>query len=113
MRAGGMAAMLAATLAALLAGCGSRSVAGTYNVVDAPVKGATVTFGNESFSFSTGASGRYEVSGDQVILTGDMVSGTFRRDGDRLVGDRFTFVPRAADDRSPVNLGPRGMSDAR
>lgn len=58
-----------------------------------------------------GASGRYEVSDGKVILTGDMVSGTYRIDGDKLVGDQFTFVPRDPGDKSPINLGPRGMSN--
>uniref|UniRef100_UPI001C2D24EA hypothetical protein n=1 Tax=Sphingomonas bacterium TaxID=1895847 RepID=UPI001C2D24EA len=97
--------------ALLLVACGARSVAGTYNVVNAPFKGAVVTFGKDSFSFSTGASGRYEVSDGKVILTGDMVSGTYRIDGDKLVGDQFIFVPRDPGDKSPINLGPRGMSN--
>lgn len=96
-----------------LAACGSKSVEGTYNVTNAPVQGVVATFGKNSFSFSSGASGNYEVSGDKVILTGMSVTGTYRIEGDKLVGDQFTFVPRDPNDKSPVNLGPRGMSNAQ
>lgn len=105
------AAVLMPIVAVSLASCGSKSVEGTYNVTDAPVQGIVATFGKNSFSFSSGASGNYEVSGDKVILTGDPVSGAYRIEGDKLVGDQFTFVRRDPNDKSPVNLGPRGMSN--
>ena len=106
-------AMLMPIAVVSLASCGSKSVEGTYNVTNAPVQGVVATFGKNSFSFSSGASGNYEVSGDQVILTGMSVTGTYRIEGDKLVGDRFTFVRRDPNDKSPVNLGPRGMSNAQ
>jgi hypothetical protein len=74
------------------------------------VPGIVATFGKNSFSFSSGASGNYEVSGDKVILTGMSVTGTYKLHGDKLVGDQFTFVCRDANDKSPGNLGPHGMS---
>ena len=104
-------AMLMPSVAVLLASCGSKSVEGTYNVTKAPVPGIVATFGKSSFTFSSGASGNYEVSGDKVILTGDPVSGTYKIEGGKLVGDQFTFVPRDPNDKSPVNLGPRGISN--
>lgn len=94
-----------------LASCGSKSVEGTYNVTNAPVKGIVATFGKNSFSFSSGASGNYEVSGDTVILSGMSVTGTYKIEGDKLVGDQFSFVRRDPNDKSPVNLGPRGISN--
>lgn len=103
-------AMLMPIMAMLLSSCGPKSVEGTYNVTHAPVPGIVATFGKNSFSFSSGASGNYEVSGDTVILTGMSVTGTYKIDGDKLVGDQFTFVRRDPNDTSPVNLGPRGMS---
>jgi hypothetical protein len=105
------AVMLVPIMAVSLTSCGSKSVEGTYNVTNAPVQGVVATFGKNSFSFSSGASGNYEVSGDKVILTGMSVTGTYRINGDRLVGDQFTFVRRDPNDKSPVNLGPRGMSN--
>ena len=98
-------------MAVALASCGTKSVEGTYNVTNAPVPGIVATFGKSSFSFSSGASGNYEVSGDKVILTGSPVAGAYTIKGDTLVGDQFTFVPRDPNDKSPVNLGPRGMSN--
>ena len=106
-----VAAMLMPIAAISLASCGSKSVEGTYNVTSAPVQGIVATFGKNSFSFSSGASGNYEVSGDKVILPGDPVSGTYKIEGGKLVGDQFTFVPRDPNDKSPINLGPRGMSN--
>lgn len=105
------AALLMPLAAASLASCGSKSVEGTYNVTNAPAPGIVATFGKNSFSFSSGASGNYEVSGDKVILTGDSVTGTYKIEGSKLVGEQFTFVPRDPGDKSPINLGPRGMSD--
>ena len=107
------AAMLMPIAAVSLASCGSKSVEGTYNVTKAPVPGIVATFGKNSFSFSSGASGDYEVSGDTVILTGMSVTGTYKIDADKLVGDQFTFVRRDPNDKSPVNLGPRGMNSAQ
>ena len=105
------AAMLMPIVAVSLASCGSKSVEGTYNVTKAPVPGIVATFGKNSFTFSSGASGNYEVSGDTVILTGMSVTGTYKIEGDKLVGDQFTFVRRDPNDKSPVNLGSRGMSN--
>jgi hypothetical protein len=104
-------AMLMPIMAVALTSCGTKSVEGTYNVTNAPVPGIVATFGKSSFSFSSGASGNYEVSGDKVILTGSPVAGAYTIKGDTLVGDKFTFVPRDPNDKSPVNLGPRGMSN--
>ncbi len=83
--------VLAGALA--LAACG-KSVKGTYNMVNEPSPGVVATFGDKTFSLSSGASGNYEVSGDTVILSGMSLSGSYKVDGDKLVGDRFTFVPR-------------------
>jgi hypothetical protein len=103
-------AMLMPIVAVSLASCGSKSIEGTYNATNTPMQGIVVTFGKNSFSFSSGASGNYEVSGDKVILTGMSVTGTYTIKGNTLVGDQFTFVPRDPKDKSPINLGPRGMS---
>ena len=102
---------VAVSIAALLvASCGSRSIEGTYNVDKSPVPGTTATFGKDTFVFSTGASGHYEIIGSKVILTGDSVTGTYAIEGKKLVGDQFTFVPRDPNDKSPVNHGPHGGS---
>jgi hypothetical protein len=92
-----------------LAACG-KSVKGTYNMVNGPVPGVVATFGDKTFSLSSGASGNYEVSGDTVILSGMSLTGSYKIDGNTLVGDRFTFVPRDPNDKSPINQGPRGGS---
>jgi hypothetical protein len=99
-------AMLAIIGAFALAGC-SNSVEGTYNMVNGPVPGVVATFGDKTFSLSSGASGTYEVSGDTVILSGNSLGGTYKIDGGKLVGDRFSFVPRDPNDKSPINRGPR------
>ena len=49
-------AMLAIIGAFALAGC-SKSVEGTYNMVNGPVPGVVATFGDKTFSLSSGASG--------------------------------------------------------
>lgn len=94
-----------------LAGCG-KSVKGTYNMVNGPAPGVVATFGDDTFSLSTGASGHYEVSGDKVILSGDSFTGTFKIEGDRLVGNplSYSFVRRDPNDKSPINQGPRGSA---
>ena len=104
------AAMLMPIMGVSLASCGAKSVEGTYNVTNTPVPGIVATFGKNSFSFSSGASGNFEISGDKVILTGMSVTGTYKIVDGKLVGDQFTFVPRDPNDKSPINLGPRGMS---
>lgn len=93
-----------------LAGCGksAASVEGTYNMVNGPVPGVVATFGKESFSLSTGASGSYEVSEGKVILSGMTLSGAYRIEGNKLVGDRFTFARRDPNDKTPIAGGPRG-----
>lgn len=102
-----MRAAIVLALAALpLAGC-QKSVEGTYNLENGPVAGVVTTFGRNQFAMSSGAGGTYEVKGDTVILTGQSFSGAFRIEGDKLVGDRFTFVRRSPDDRSPIYRGPR------
>ena len=98
-------------MALALGSCGQQSVEGTYDVTNSPVTGVVATFGKDSFTFSSGASGRYEVSGDKVILSGDSVTGTYQIEGKKLVGNQFTFVPRDPNNKSPVNNGPRGMSN--
>ena len=99
--------LLGAALA--LAACG-KSVKGTYNMVDGPVPGVVATFGDKTFSLSSGASGNYEISGDTVILTGMTLSGTYKIEGGKLVGDKFSFVPRDPNDKSPIDGGPRSGS---
>ena len=99
--------VLAGALA--LAACG-KSVKGTYNMVNGPSPGIVATFGDKTFSLSSGASGNYEVNGDTVILSGMSLTGSYKVDGDKLVGDRFTFIPRDPNDKSPINQGPRGGS---
>lgn len=99
--------MLAGALA--LVGCG-KSVKGTYNLENGPVSGVVATFGDKTFSLSSGASGTYEVSGDTVILSGMTLSGAYKIEGGKLVGDRFTFAPRDPNDKTPINQGPRGGS---
>ncbi|WNW10490.1 hypothetical protein RRX38_04765 [Pseudomonas sp. DTU_2021_1001937_2_SI_NGA_ILE_001] len=74
----------------LLAACG-KSVEGTYTVASGPVKGVKLTLGKEKFSFETGASGTYEVSGDNVIFTGMTFNGTMHIEGKNLVNDKWRF----------------------
>ena len=94
-------------LAALpLAGC-QKSVEGTYNLENGPIAGVVTTFGPHQFAMSSGAGGTYERAGDTLILTSPSFNGTFRIEGDRLVGDRFTFVRRSPDDKPPIYRGPR------
>ncbi|WP_206245769.1 hypothetical protein [Novosphingobium terrae] len=107
-------AWLVMVSALALAGC-HRSVQGTYNMVNGPAQGVVATFGEKTFSLSTGASGNYEVSNGNVILSGSSLSGTFKIEGEKLVGDRFSFVPRAPGDKTPIDKGPRegGFSKAK
>lgn len=100
-------ALALVALAVSLAGC-QKSVEGTYNLENGPVDGVVATFGPKTFAMSSGAGGTYERDGDTLILTGPSFNGTFRVEGDKLVGDRFVFVPRSPDDKSPINRGPRG-----
>ncbi len=103
--------LLALAGAMTLAACG-KSVKGTYNMVNAPVSGVVATFGDKTFSLSSGASGNYELSGDTVILSGSSLTGSFKIEGDTLVGDRFSFVPRDPNDTSPINQGPHQTNRA-
>lgn len=109
-----MRAALMLALAALpLAGC-QKSIEGTYNLENGPVAGVVTTFGVKQFAMSSGAGGTYERQGDTVILSGQSFTGAFHIEGDKLVGDRFTFVRRSPDDKSPIYRGPRaGYGDAR
>lgn len=100
-----LALLLAGALA--LAGCSKKSIEGTYNMENGPIQGVVATFGPTTFTLSSGASGTYEVSGDQVILSGPSLSGSFKVEGDALVGPSYRFVRRAADDKSPIYNGPR------
>ena len=79
--------LLAATL---LVACG-KSVEGTYTTTEGSVKGIKVTLGKETFSFATGASGTYEVSGENVIFSGQTFTGTMRIEGKDLVNDKWRF----------------------
>lgn len=97
--------VLGAALA--LVACG-KSVKGTYNMVNGPIQGVVATFGDKTFSLSSGPNGTYEVSGDTVILTGMTLGGTYKIEGAKLVGDKFSFVPRDPNDKSPIYHGPRG-----
>lgn len=74
----------------VLSGCGN-SVEGTYTITDGPVKGAVVTLGEDSFSFSSGASGTYEVSGEKVIFSGLTFSGTMRLENGDLINEKWHF----------------------
>ena len=94
-----------------LTACG-KSVKGTYNMVNAPVPGVVATFGDKTFSLSSGASGNYEVSGDTVILSGMSLTGSYRIEGGKLVGDPYSFVPRDPNDTSPINQGPHQTNRA-
>ena len=73
--------VLGAALA--LAACG-KSVRGTYNMVNGPIPGVVATFGDKTFTLSSGANGNYEVNGDTVILTGDPLSGSFKIESGKL-----------------------------
>lgn len=75
---------------ALLAACGN-SVEGTYTTVSGPVKGVKVTIGKSTFSFDSGASGTYEVSGDNVIFSGSTFTGTMHLEGKDLVNEKWRF----------------------
>lgn len=75
---------------ALLAACGN-SVEGTYTTVSGPVTGVKVTLGKSTFSFSSGASGTYEVSGDNVIFSGQTFTGTMHLEGKDLVNEKWRF----------------------
>lgn len=76
--------------ASLLIAC-DQSVEGTYTTTEGPVKGITVTLGKETFSFATGASGSYEVNGENVIFTGQTFTGTMHINGKDLVNDKWRF----------------------
>jgi hypothetical protein len=99
------ALILAGALA--LAGCSKKSVEGTYNMENGPVRGVVATFGPSTFTLSSGASGTYEMSGDQVILSGPSIAGPYKVEGDALVGPTYRFVKRSPDDKSPIYQGPR------
>ncbi|WP_413061349.1 hypothetical protein ACLN6N_01750 [Sphingomonas carotinifaciens] len=88
------ALILAGALA--LAGCSKKSVEGTYNMGNGPVRGVVATFGPSTFTLSSGASGAYEISGDQVILSGPSIAGAYNFEGDALVGPTYRFVKRSA-----------------
>ena len=88
-----------------LAGCG-KSVKGTYNMVNGPIPGVVATFGDKTFALSTGASGNYEVTDGNVILSGATLAGTFKIDGDRLVGSDYSFVRRDSNDKTPIAGDP-------
>ncbi len=90
-----------------LAGCSKKSVEGTYNVENGPIKGVVATFGPTSYVLSSGATGTYEQSENQIILTGRGVSGAYTFDGDTLSGPTVRFVRRSPDDKSPIYQGPR------
>jgi hypothetical protein len=90
-----------------LAGCQKASIEGTYNVENGPIKGIVATFGPTIYTLSSGATGTYEKSGDQVILSGPGVSGAYKVDGDTLTGPTVRFVKRSPDDKSPIYQGPR------
>ncbi len=75
----------------LLAACG-QSIEGTYKVTNGPVQGITVTLGKNTFAFSSGASGTYEVSGKNVIFTGMTFAGSMRIEGADLVNEKWRFT---------------------
>ncbi|WP_095053638.1 hypothetical protein [Pseudomonas sp. Irchel s3b2] len=81
------AVLLAATF---LVACG-KSIEGTYTTTEGPVKGIKVTLGKETFSFATGASGTYEVSGENVIFSGQTFTGTMHIEGKDLVNEKWRF----------------------
>ena len=85
-------ALLVSVLACalMLIAC-SKSVEGTYNVVKPPFDGVTITLGKNTFAFSKGASGTYEVNGDTVIFTGARFGGAMKIEGDALVNDVWRF----------------------
>ena len=73
-----------------LTACGN-SVEGTYKITDGAVKDIVVTLGDKTFSFSSGASGTYEVSDDKVIFSGMTFSGTMRIENGDLVNEKWRF----------------------
>lgn len=82
---------------------------GNYNMPIGSSPRIVATFSDKTFFPSSGASGNYEVSGDTVILSGMSIAGRYKIDDNKLVGDRFTFVPCDPNDKAPINLGPRGF----
>lgn len=76
--------------AALLTACG-QSVEGVYTIVSGPVTGVKVTMGKNSFSFDSGATGSYEISGDNVIFSGYTFTGTMHIEGKDLVNEKWRF----------------------
>lgn len=80
-------------LCLVLAACG-KSVEGTYKVsaVSGSAPNATVTLGKNSFAFSEGASGTYEVSGDRVVFSGLTFSGVMKIEGDQLINEKWRFT---------------------
>jgi hypothetical protein len=90
-----------------IASCQKASIEGTCNMENGPIKGVVATFGPTSYTLSSGATGTYEWSDDQVILSGSGVSGPYKVDGNTLTGPTVRFVKRSADDKSPIYQGPR------
>lgn len=74
----------------VLAGC-RNSVEGRYTAVSGPVTGVKVILAKNTFSFSSGANGTYEVSGNDVVFSGYTFTGTMHRDGQDLVNDKWRF----------------------
>lgn len=76
-------------LAAVLTACG-KSVEGSYTITSEIAKGGKLTLGKETYVFSTGAAGKYEVSGDSVIFSGPFGK-VMKIDGKNLVNENFRF----------------------
>ena len=73
------------------------SVKGTYVISKGPLTGVMVTLGKETYSFSTGASGNYEVSDGKVIFAagaGSRFSEVMNIEGGNLVNDTWEFTKK-------------------
>lgn len=77
----------------MLSACSNaNTVEGTYTISEGPAgKGVIVTLGKESFVFSSGANGTYEVSGDNVIFSGTTFTGSMKIRGSDLVNEKWHF----------------------
>jgi hypothetical protein len=57
-----------------------------------PLPGVIVTLGKETFAFSSGANGKYEVSDGKVIFSSFNFSEVMKIEGDKLVNEKFEFT---------------------
>jgi hypothetical protein len=87
-----LASIISTVLLSLVVAACSQSLEGTYKVTRGPVQGITVSLGKNSFAFSSGASGTYEISGKNVVFTGMTFAGTMKIEGADLINEKWRFT---------------------